>query len=192
MNVIVLSYLLVGAAMLPVVRKINGAQSQDSFTGTLEQIRYPNGKRLLGKVEDASVWIAAWAIATAFWPLLIAWAAYEHFKTNKTANGFAAWKEEDDEVERFSASLGNLASQCFVDDVELAELVADPLGAVPAVPFGHLNSAWEGFKSQMQPGDEIWSFQLPDAERTWSRRIARGYAIKRGGEIVAEVASEAR
>ena len=57
----------------------------------------------------------------------------------------------------------------------------DPLGAVPDLPFGHLNAAWEKLKAGMRPGDTVAVFVAHWEEDgvMWERR---GYAVIRGGE----------
>lgn len=46
-----------------------------------------------------------------------------------------------------------------IADIECANMVDDPLGAVPAVPFGHLNPAWLHLKDQQKSGGAFWSFR---------------------------------
>lgn len=71
--------------------------------------------------------------------------------------------------------------------VEAWERVDDPLGAVPRVPFGHLNSVWRSLKAAMQPGDELWSFASTRDETKHIWAGVSGYAIRRDGRIAAEV-----
>jgi hypothetical protein len=42
---------------------------------------------------------------------------------------------------------------------EAREMVIDPLGAVPTLPFGHLNAAWTEFTEELESGCELWSFR---------------------------------
>lgn len=50
-------------------------------------------------------------------------------------------------------------------DIAQRELVYDPLGAAPQVPFGHAHATWKKFTESLQPVDEIWRFS---AQRTLS------------------------
>ena len=75
----------------------------------------------------------------------------------------------------------HLVERHDLKELEACERVTDPLGAVPALPFGHLNGAWDKFKQNLFPGDEIWSFAAPCD--VWGKRGVRyGYVIIRNGE----------
>jgi hypothetical protein len=45
-----------------------------------------------------------------------------------------------------------------IEEVEQRERVFDPMGAVPDLPFGHLNAAWQKFRDGLEPQDVIWTF----------------------------------
>lgn len=92
---------------------------------------------------------------------------------------------EANEEDSFLSSQEALIRQMTMADIERAEVVHDPLGAAPALPFGHLNPAWETFKEQVATGDEIWSFRLANVEDSPDDN-ADGYAVVRDGRIVAE------
>jgi hypothetical protein len=52
--------------------------------------------------------------------------------------------------------------------------------------FGLQHEQWEAFKSQIQPGDELWEFC--SAQATWSARMGRaGYELLRDGVVIAEI-----
>ena len=52
-----------------------------------------------------------------------------------------------------------------------------------AKPFGGLNSRWEALKSEMKPGDEIWTFSSP--ADYWEHLAGRaGVALVRHGKAV--------
>jgi hypothetical protein len=52
------------------------------------------------------------------------------------------------------------------------------------VPFGALNAEWEQMLTQMQPGDELWSFASP--RESWEQLAGRaGYALVRDGVAIA-------
>lgn len=87
----------------------------------------------------------------------------------------------------FQVRQSHLLERCSVAQAELRETVQDPLSAVPAAPFGHLNPVWERLKSQMQPGDALWSFS-----GRWQDDLGRpdqreGYVIWRDGKPVAHI-----
>ena len=61
-------------------------------------------------------------------------------------------------------------------------MVVDPLGAVPPLPFGHLNTAWNKFLENKQPADSIWNFSAK-----WTQRdhveLRQGYVVVIGEKI---------
>lgn len=58
----------------------------------------------------------------------------------------------------FAVNKKDLLQQLTPQEIEARERITDPLGAVPDLPFGHLNAAWGRFTAQLRPGDSIWSF----------------------------------
>ena len=90
---------------------------------------------------------------------------------------------KSEEADTFKLKPSDLLERMSLADIAHRELVYDPLGAAPQVPFGHAHAAWQKFTDTLQPGDEIWLFS---AKRTlsWGPQEHRlGYAIKRQGQI---------
>lgn len=58
----------------------------------------------------------------------------------------------------FAVKRADLLEKLTVEQIEARERVQDPLGAVPNLPFGHLNAAWKVFLAGCQPSDKLWSF----------------------------------
>ena len=81
----------------------------------------------------------------------------------------------------------HLQERLTVPQIEAREVVTDPLGAFPNLPFGHLNAAWKSFINTAGVGDEIWSFTAP-WQTTWGRKEVRaGYVIVRDGAPTANM-----
>lgn len=75
----------------------------------------------------------------------------------------------------------DLTDQKTIEQIESLEIVVDPLAAVSALPFGHLNKCWVDLIAQMLPGDELWSFKTT-WDGNWGRKeICSGYTIVREG-----------
>lgn len=72
-----------------------------------------------------------------------------------------------------------------VDEIESLELAGlAKANAVPAVPFGYMNSEWLEFQALAQDGDEFWSYGSP--QKHWSAcRGSAGYVLLREGRVVA-------
>ena len=98
----------------------------------------------------------------------------------------AEWRapERDDTHGRIAVRAEHLIEHLAIAEVEARELVADPLAAVPALPFGHLNPAWQKFVACMSPAHELWSFGGELAGPAGAMRIFEGYAMVQGGEPV--------
>lgn len=50
-------------------------------------------------------------------------------------------------------------------------------------PFGNMTEKWREFVRQIEPGDELWSFETPE-KMIVNKTGAIGYAILRDGETV--------
>ena len=88
-----------------------------------------------------------------------------------------------EEADTFKLKAADLVERMSLADIAQREMVHDPLGAAPQVPFGHANAAWKKFTEAVLPGDEIWRFS---AQRTLSwgpLEHRRGYAIKRQRQV---------
>ena len=88
-----------------------------------------------------------------------------------------------EEADTFKLKAADLVERMSLADIAQREMVHDPLGAAPQVPFGHANAAWQKFTDALQPGDDIWRFS---AQRTLSwgpLEHRRGYAIQRNRQV---------
>lgn len=83
----------------------------------------------------------------------------------------------------FSIARGDLGQQVTVEEIEEHESIFDPLGAVPAIPFGHLNAGWLSFKAKLTPHDSIWTFSRQWMNREWKYEERTGYVILRDDRI---------
>jgi len=118
------------------------------------------------------------AFISLFWPFIMFFVAKEiigHFTTKPLP---------ENEASVFKVRQHHLRENFTLDEVEQREIVIDPLHAVPAVPFGHLNAAWEAFKKQMQPNDELWSFIAEEPESKTNTILREGYVIKRKRKLI--------
>lgn len=109
----------------------------------------------------------------AFWPVLLLARLWIAIKGERPLP----------EEKTFSVQPEALQQKLTIAEIEQRHYIFDPLGAVPALPFGHLHSAWLAFMEKLHPDDEIWSF---DAiwENSWQHKEhLAGYVIKRNGII---------
>lgn len=135
------------------------------------------------------------ALMTAIWPLIVYWVVEGYI--SRTLSDAARNKRSviaemlDPKPLTRAEILGenelvvtktDLIERCFISEIEAPALIADPLGAVPNLPFGHLNPSWEKLKANMQDEDEIWTFKAK-WDRRWRVWECRGYAILRGDNV---------
>ena len=69
------------------------------------------------------------------------------------------WKRQDTYENRvFAVHPADLVAKLSQQQIEQRELVCDPLGAAPEVPFGHIYKPWQAFVCNCGIEGEIWSF----------------------------------
>jgi hypothetical protein len=191
-----LGYLLIGAAVsIPILRMAHYDPRAGKPLVDISGYLYPDGKPLSLRVQE---WMRDWLVPVfvfltvmAAWPPLFSVAIYGRLKERHSPDTQPETEVKGDtkekNTENFRAHPGNLVALTTVGEVEAWERIVDPLGAVPPLPFGHLNKVWHSFKAAMQPGDELWSFASTRYETKHIWAGVRGYAIRRDGRVVAEI-----
>ena len=111
-------------------------------------------------------------VCVAIWPVFVWIMVYERWFTEQLSKPV-----------EFKVTREHLREVLPVGVIEANNRVFDPLGAVPDLPFGHLNSSWEKLKAVMQPGDEVSTF-LAAWESLGVLWELSGFAIVRAGEPV--------
>ncbi len=116
---------------------------------------------------------AAFAVVAIFvlWPLFVVPAIYDSVVQRLRARPKPAFKI----VPR------DLGQTLSIEAVEAHERVEDPLGAVPALPFGHLNPAWVQFKAGLAPGSQLSHFSKVHKDGIKERYV--GYAEVGNGPV---------
>jgi hypothetical protein len=109
------------------------------------------------------------------WPLVI-WYMYK------------GKRDEEREAQRKKDALfrvlpHDLRSPTTIEDVESANYVSDPLGAIPDLPFGHLNAVWADFLARRPADAELWHFAC-DWQSEWRTVFKRqGYVWVSGEKL---------
>ena len=111
------------------------------------------------------------------WPIAIYWKAKEMAATRRSPPA------EEPPRKEFAVTREHLRKQRSLAEIEAAEIVLDPMGAAPRLPFGHLNPAWETFKQSIGEDDQLWSFSVPWAAEWGRREIRDGYVVMHGDAI---------
>lgn len=92
------------------------------------------------------------------------------------------WREQRKEQKRnqpWKPSIRDLGRKMTVSDAEQQNLVLDPLGAVPDLPFGHFAMRWLEFRGDMPVDGSIWWFDTIGSDKWGREHIARGYAVRK-------------
>ena len=87
-----------------------------------------------------------------------------------------------DDTEDFEVRPDERLQKHTVEQVQALHRVIDPMGAVPDLPFGHLNHRWVAFMASLQPDDEIWSFRTTRLPMDDEFSASNGYVIVRHGK----------
>jgi hypothetical protein len=121
------------------------------------------------------------AIATALlWPAVPWW----YFDRWLQERQIARWKQ----AQIFKVQRKHLVHRLSIREIEERERIHDPMRAVPAVPFGHLNGVWRTLTADMEAGEELWYFSalapMHGGERVQRTGYVRWLRGKSQGHIV--------
>jgi hypothetical protein len=95
-----------------------------------------------------------------------------------------------DEV-KFTVPAAGLIEALSVAEIEHRELVADPLGGAPCLPFGHLNPVWRTVLESVTPESTIWSFSTVWDAHFGAQQI-QGYVVKSGTALGPQIITSQR
>lgn len=185
-----LLYVGIGAISFPVLRllvyvfhrKESPSVWAQEVMATLEK------KKSLGdRIKKSIVWVGAVLLFCLAWPVAVMVGLYALFFDKQTPS------YHSDEPS-FICQKDSLIKRVEPIEVEAASYVTDPLGRVPDTPFGHLHQGWINLLAQLEPTDQLWSFQTkggaidPDDSPKYSksRNVKSGFAILRDKKVVAE------
>lgn len=166
----------IGVAVLAVVfgaHRLTKKDESESLRDLLDAVN-PDRKKLSYRILNN--WVVPVLAAVA---VVVAWPAALYMK-GKEIFGKKSESALDEERE-FAVERSHLRELLTVAQIEAREVVTDPLGAVPDLPFGHLHAAWKTFVESVGEDYELWSFTAP-WQTTWGRKELRtGYVVVRGG-----------
>ena len=151
-------------------------EQESTITRDLKDILHPERKtwryRLLNNVVAPAL---ATILVTVAWPFAIYMTIKQMLSSQKTAS--------TPEKKAFSVVKTDLLEMLSTEQIERREYVIDPMGAVPPLPFGHLNGAWTTFKSGLEPDHSISSFSAQWTTDWGRKEIREGYAAVRGDDV---------
>jgi hypothetical protein len=186
MNTYLMIYMAIGL-VLAIAMFIYQYQSSSNFSRELTEVLY--GKKPWHyRLREKLVIPCTIVLIAICWPLALVLLVKDVIPERKS-------KKEIEIEYPFIARPENLIGEKSVIDIEKENVYVDPLQRVPNIPFGHLNSGWMAFKSQITSEDSLQLFKTPKGS-SYGRYgelltgDVSGYALVRSGEIIAEFISE--
>lgn len=169
-------YLAIGVVVLAVVygaHHLTKARESDPLRELLEAVN-PDRKKLSYRILNNIVApVLAAMLVVAVWPVAVYMKVKEIHQKKEI---YVPTEEREFAVER-----EHLLERLTLQEIEMREVVTDPLKAAPDSPFGHLNAAWQKFLQSKAEGAELWSFTA-QWQTTWGRKELRcGYAVVQDG-----------
>ena len=169
-------YLGIGGVVLVVVygaHRLDGRDALNSKSELLDAL-HPERKTLRYRILSGFVAPALTAVA-----VLVGWPIAVGLKLKEVL--IRHLHEPTRKPEGFVVRETDLERSFTIAEIEERERVVDPLGAVPDLPFGHLNSAWRRFVDMQGPGDTAWSFSTRRSGALGHEEWCRGYVLVRAG-----------
>lgn len=166
-------YVAVGVVLISFTyiksRLVDAAKKTEEVSGQWLDIPTSTRRKRISTLLELFV---GFVVCVAIWPILVYWMVEVKWFT-----------VQHPAPPEFKVTREHLREVLSIESIETGARVTDPLGAVPDLPFGHLNAAWEKLKADMQPGDTVATFIAPWEEYgvMWERS---GYAIVHAGETV--------
>lgn len=174
------AYLGIGAVALAVIfiaHRMTRSAVADEVAELLQAGDPRRGRWWWKPMNNVVVPLLAALAVLLFWPVTIVW---------KLQELIAARRPEQSEAippRKFAVAREHLGKPLALAEIEAAEIVSDPAGAVPQVPFGHLNPVWESFKQSIQDGDQLWSFSALWQLEWGGTDVREGYVIVREDSV---------
>jgi len=183
-----IGYLLLGVIVLVILRYVGKSRKKEwaeELHDAIEQERRARRSKTDRLVQDVLVPALMYPLCILGWPLLLMykfWTMYRLKYPAKPPPGREKWiREIIEEKMRFQLQTNELVQRLSIEEIEATNFIEDPMEAVPRVPFGHLNFAWEEFKKKMLDTDETWSFRTKRLSDDPAVEAVIGYAIVREG-----------
>jgi len=126
------------------------------------------------RLVEALVIVIAFIFFIILWPLFLVWLFKSKWDDRYT--------EKIEPVKPFKVEKGDLIKEMPIEEIELFEMVNDPMNAVPELPFGHLHAVWLTFKSKIISGDKLYSFLSLYNEKWYGNYVYTGYVIVKNGK----------
>lgn len=147
-----------------------------------------HGNTIKQYLQDTLVYSIATLTIVIGWPGFLIWAANKKLESTREA--------KRKEGPRFKCKPQHLVRKVDPIRAEEENMIHDPLGMTPKLPFGHLNTAWMNFLADFgfEDENELWYFEIPPGTKTnryrTSTTLISGYAKVVKGKIMNEILIE--
>ena len=139
-----------------------------TYVGSFWDSLKPSPMRVRERLRGISFFLFACVVVVAFWPVCCLIQLHDRYN---------AAKGDRDKPPPFAPVSGDLLELLDISTIEQREMVTDPFGAVPAVPFGHLNRIWVDFRDTVADDARIWSFSAVWTNQSGYRDRKEGYVV---------------
>ena len=134
--------------------------------------------------------VGMWLFMLSIWPVVAPILVHSLVSLGYTKPARA----EPDPQDMFYAK-GHLTERVSIEEAERREHYSDPLGRVPTLPFGHLNTGWKAFLAAEPANGELWAFhRKTDNKKNWSfdraNGTGRGYCWVVADKVIREIRVE--
>jgi hypothetical protein len=146
------------------------------------------GKTLKDHLQDILVYTLAGLTILIGWPGFLIWAFLKKLEEKRE-------RMKEDEP-KFMCRPEYLVRKVTLIEAEQANIIEDPLGLIPNLPFGHFSQAWTKFLSEfgLEDENELWYFEVPKGSSTGEYDMfdgpISGYAKIVKGKVTCEFVIE--
>lgn len=129
-------------------------------------------------IRLAGLWLAIGlfgAFSIVVWPVMLGHRLWRHWRFRRGAVA------PDGTRRPFAVDRRDLLAAATRAAIEAAEVVRDPLGGAPELPFGHLNAAWRRFADALPPDAVLHAFRSDWRNEYGRRERHEGYVAVVGG-----------
>ena len=149
-----------------------------SLTDALKSLNPSRQRFWYRLLEDVVVPGLAFILVWLVWPFALVLKFFEMFKKKEAE----ANSERLAKAKEFVLKEETLVREMTVAEIEEANMVIDPLGAAPNLPFGHLNAVWIELRDGLGVGETLHLFESvgPNAFR---KQMIWGYAVCKEGRV---------
>jgi hypothetical protein len=149
-----------------------------SLTDALKSLNPSRQRFWYRVVEDMVVPGLAFILVWLVLPAAIGFKFFERYQKKEAA----ANSERLAKAKVFVLKEEALVREMTVAEIEQANMVIDPLGAAPNLPFGHLHAVWVEFRDGLGVGETVYLFESV-GPNVFRKQLIWGYAVCKAGRV---------